>query len=58
MVMTCFCCVEGNEKCNTRQQRKMQKSEVGLPEIRSKEKDKEVRKKASGAYFNMWMSVG
>lgn len=46
MVLTCFCCVEGNEKCNTRQQRKMQKSEAGLPEMRSKEKDKKVRKKA------------
>lgn len=36
----------------------MQKSEAGLPEMRSKEKDKKFRKKAWGAYFNMWMSVG
>lgn len=35
----------------------MQKSEAGLPEMRSKEKDKEVRKKAWGAYFNMWDEV-
>lgn len=35
----------------------MQKSEAGLPEMRSKEKDKEVRKKAWGAYFNMWGEV-
>lgn len=45
MVLTCFCCVEGNEKCNVRRQRKMRKSKAGLPEM-SKEKDMEVRKNA------------
>lgn len=46
MVLTCFCCVEGNEKCNVRRQRKMRKSNAGLPVMRSKEKDMEVRKNA------------
>lgn len=58
MVLTCFCCVEGNEKYNVRRQRKMQKSKASLPEMRRKEKDMEVRTNARGAYFSMWIRVG
>lgn len=42
--MACFCWVTSNGKHTRRRNRRMRKSEAGLPEVRNKENDREVRR--------------
>lgn len=44
MVSACFCWVTSNGKHEERRNRRMRKSEAGLPEVRKKEKERKVRR--------------